>query len=180
MRATDSHGFTRNLFLMALAVLAIVGVAHAQQNASSAVYRYRAAIAALMQLKPGMTVAEVGTTQSVIGSELLALVGSGGRVISAPVDKVGVTKLEPASVDAVALLSALPTVLEPKTLFDGLARAVKPGGVLVVVDVPQENDGTRVVGLEAEDVVTLATAAGFKREAESGIVPGHYAIRFRK
>jgi predicted methyltransferase len=180
MRATDSHEFTRNLFLVALAVVATVSVAHAQQNASSAVYRYRAAIAALMQLKPGMTVAEVGTTQSVIGSELLALVGSGGRVISAPVDQVGVTKLEPASVDAVALLSALATVLEPKTLFDGLARAVKPGGVLVVVDVPQENDGKRVIGLEAEDVVTLATAAGFKREAESGIVPGHYAIRFRK
>jgi len=29
-------------------------------------------------------------------------------------------------------------------------------------------------------VVMLATAAGFKRETESGIVPGHYAIRFRK
>jgi len=180
MPATDSHGFIRNLFLMALAVVATAGVAHAQQNASNAVYRYRAAIAALMQLKPGMTVAEVGTAPNVLHSDLLALVGTGGRVISAEVDKVGVTNLEPASVDAVALLSALPAVLEPKTLFDGLAKAVKPGGVLVVVDVPQENDGKRVVGLEAEDVVKLATAAGFKREAESGIVPGHYAIRFRK
>jgi hypothetical protein len=166
--------------LTPLAIVATIGVAHAQQNAPSAVYRYRAAIAALMQIKPGMTVAEVGTPPNVLGSELLALVGSGGRVISAPADKVGVTKLEPASVDAVALLSTLPVVLEPKTLFDGLAKAIKPGGVLLVVDVPQENDGKRVVGLEAEDVVKLATAAGFKREAESGIVPGHYAIRFRK
>ena len=132
------------------------------------------------QIKPGMTVAEVGTTPNVIGSDLLALVGTGGRVISAPVDKVGVTKLEPASVDAVAVLSTLPVVLEPKTMFETIAKAVKPGGVMLVVDVPQENDGKRVIGLEAEDVVKLATAAGFKREAESGIVPGHYAIRFRK
>ena len=95
MRATDSHALTRNLFLTALAVVATLGLAHAQANASNVVYRYRAAIAALLQIKPGMTVAEVGTTPSVIGAELLALVGSGGRVISAPVDKVGVTKLDP-------------------------------------------------------------------------------------
>ena len=167
--------------LTVAAVVATVGAAHAQQpKESSAVYRYRAAIAALMQVKPGMTVAEVGTSPNVIGSDLLALVGSGGRVISAPVDKVGATKLEPASLDAVAVLSTLTVVLEPKTMFEGIAKAVKPGGVMLVVDVPQENDGKRVIGLEAEDVVTLATAAGFKREAESGIVPGHYAIRFRK
>lgn len=163
----------------ALAVVATVSIAHGQANTGSAVYRYRAAIAALMQIKPGMTVAEVAPAP-VIGSELLALAGSGGKVITAPADKVGVTKLEPATVDAVAVLSTLPSVLEPKTLFDGLGKAVKPGGVLLVVDVPQENDGKRIVGLEAEDVVKLATAAGFKREAESGIVPGHYAIRFRK
>lgn len=169
----------RNL-IAAVVIAASAGSAAAQQNAPTAVYRYRAAIAALMQLKPGMAAAEVGTGPAIMRSELLALVGAGGRVISAPVDKVGVTKLEPGSVDGIALLTVFTTVLEPKTLFDGLAKAVKPGGVLLVVDVPQENDGKRVVGLEAEDVVKLATAAGFKREAESGIVPGHYAIRFRR
>lgn len=61
-----------------------------------------------------------------------------------------------------------------------MAAALKPGGALLVVDVPRESDGRKVVGIEAEDVVRFATAAGLKREAESGIVPGHYAIRFRK
>ena len=180
MPATDEHRLATHTILAAATIAATMAVAYAQPDASNAVYRYRAAIAALMQIKPGMTVAEVGTSSNVLGSELLALVGSGGRVISAPVDKVGVTKLEPASVDAVALLGTLPFVLEPKTLFDGLAKAVKPGGVLLVVDLPQENDGKRVVGRQAEDGVTLAAAAGLKTETESGIVPGHYAIRFRK
>jgi len=57
---------------------------------------------------------------------------------------------------------------------------LKPGGALVIVDLPAESVGSRVVGIDADDVVQLASAAGLKREAESTVVPGHYAIRFRK
>ena len=157
-----------------------VGLA-AQGNAATAVSRYRAAIAALLQLKPGMVAAEVGSTAGVIGSELTPLVGPAGRVISATLDrKTASTNLEPASVDAVALITVFGVVDRHKELLEQMAAALKPGGALLVVDVPQENDGRKVVGIEAEDVVRLATAAGLKREAESGIVPGHYAIRFRK
>ena len=173
---------SRTFVGVALACLASAGVAlAAQPNQSSAVYRYRAAIAALLQLKPGMTAAEVGATPGIIAPEMTPLVAANGRVITAKVDAASATPtLDAASVDAVALISALTVMTEHKNLFDGLAKALKPGGVLLVVDVPQENDGKRAIGLEAEDVVKLATAAGFKREAESGIVPGHYAIRFRK
>jgi precorrin-6B methylase 2 len=168
-----------------VAAAAMIGLAAAtlaaQGTASTAVYRYRAAIAALLQLKPGMVAAEVGSTPGVIGPEMAPLVGSGGRVISATLDrKTAATNLEPASVDAVALVTVFGVVEQHKALLEKLAAALKPGGALLVVDVPQENDGKKVVGIEAEDVVKLATAAGLKREAESGIVPGHYAIRFRK
>lgn len=153
----------------------------AQGTASTAVYRYRAAIAALLQLKPGMVAAEVGSTAGVIGPEMAPLVGSAGRVISATLDpKTAATSLEPASVDAIALVTVFGIVSQHKDLLEGMAAALKPGGALLVVDVPQESDGRKVVGIEADDVVKLATAAGLKREAESGIVPGHYAIRFRK
>ena len=170
-------------FVPAAAVLCLAAatLTAAQGTASTAVYRYRAAIAALLQLKPGMVAAEVGSTPGVIGPEMAPLVGSGGRVISASLDrKTAATNLEPASVDAVALVTVFGLIDQHKDLLDRMAAVLKPGGALLVVDVPQENDGKKVVGIEAEDVVKLATAAGLKREAESGIVPGHYAIRFRK
>ena len=169
--------------LVAAAALVCVAAATAgaQGNAATAVYRYRAAIAALLLLRPGMIAAEAGSTPGVIGPEMTPLVGPTGRVINATVDRrTGALDLEPASVDAIALIAMFGVVERHKDLIDRAAGALKPGGVLLVVDVPQENDGKRVVGLDAEDVVKLATAAGFKREAESGIVPGHYAIRFRK
>ena len=163
-------------------ICAVTGVAlTAQGNAAGAVSRYRVAIAGLLQLKPGMVAAEVGSTPGVIGAEMAPLVGPGGRVISATLDrKRGSTNLEPASVDAVALITVFGVIDRHKELVEQLAAALRPGGALLVVDVPQENDGRTVVGIEAEDVVRLAAAAGLKREAESGIVPGHYAIRFRK
>ena len=169
-------------FVSAAAVLVVAAAALAAQGtASTAVYRYRAAIAALLQLKPGMVAAEVGSTGTILGPEMTPLVGSGGRVIGATLDRTtGATTLEPASVDAVALLTVFGVTDRHQPLLEHVAAALKPGGALLVVDVPQENDGKKVVGIEAEDVVKLATAAGLKREAESGIVPGHYAIRFRK
>jgi len=167
--------------LLVAAAVVSTATANAQPDQQSAPYRYRAAIVALLQLKPGMTTAEVNPTPGVVAPEMLRVVTTSGRVITAALDvKTGGTNLEPVSVDAVALVSALTSTDQYKPLFDGLAGAVKSGGVLLVVDAPQENDGKKAVGLEAEDVVKLATAAGFKREAESGIVPGHYAIRFRK
>ena len=165
----------------ALVCVAAATPTSAQGTASTAVHRYRAAIAALLQLKPGMVAAEVGSSASVIAPEMRPLVGPGGRIITATFDAAaGTTSLEPASVDAVALVTVLGATDRHQLLFEHLAAALKPGGALLVVDVPQENDGRKVVGLEAEDVVKLAAAAGLKREAESGIVPGHYAVRLRK
>lgn len=164
----------------ALVCLAATGLA-AQDTAPTAVYRYRAAIAALLQLKPGMVAAEVGSTPAVIGPMMTPLVGASGRVITATLDRTtGATDLEAGSVDAIALITVFTVTDRHQDVVGKAAAALKPGGALLVVDVPQENDGKKVVGIEAEDVVKLATAAGLKREAESGIVPGHYAIRFRK
>jgi predicted methyltransferase len=166
----------------AAALVCVASVtAAAQGNAASAVYRYRAAIASLLQLKPGMIAAEVSFAPAVIVPEMTPKVATNGRAFAATLDKkTGATNLEPASVDAIALITAFGSVEQPKALVDDLAKALKPGGALLVVDVPQENDGKKITGMEADDVVKLAAAAGLKREAESGIVPGHYSIRFRK
>ncbi|HET7695627.1 MAG TPA: hypothetical protein VFK57_07970 [Vicinamibacterales bacterium] len=154
----------------------------AQDNAATAVHRYRAAIAALMQLKPGMSVAEVGSSPAaVIASELAPLVGPNGRVMFGTLDRTtGAIGIPDGRVDAIALIEVFSATDLHKGVIDRAAAALGTGGILLVVDVPQENDGRKVTGLEADDVVKLAAAAGLKREAESGIVPGHYSIRFRK
>jgi hypothetical protein len=37
-----------------------------------------------------------------------------------------------------------------------------------------------MVGIDVEDVIALAGAAGLSHERENGVVPGHYALIFRK
>ena len=174
------------------------------ENASQAPFRYRVAIAGLLQLKPGMTAAEVGTVSGFVARAMAPQVGPTGRVIATTLNpgmvaymtdrarseglstftavaaKPGSTGLEPASADAIALVGVFGGVEQRKEMLQALGGALKPGGALLIVDLPAENDGKKVIGIEAEDVVKLAVEAGFRREAESGIVPGHYAIRFRK
>jgi ubiquinone/menaquinone biosynthesis C-methylase UbiE len=179
-------------------------IAARQEQASSAVYRYRVAIAALLQLKPGMVAAEVGTASGFVARAMIAQVGSAGRVIATTVDpkmaeymtnraraeglgnfsavvaQPHTSGLEPASVDAIAIVNAFSALPRQPEMLQSLASSLKPGGALLIVDLPREGQGASQVGIDADDVVALATAAGFQREAESSVVPGQYAIRFRK
>jgi cyclopropane fatty-acyl-phospholipid synthase-like methyltransferase len=95
----------------------------------------------------------------------------------APADASG---LEPASTDAIAIVNAFSALPHQPELLRSLASSLKPGGALLIVDLPREGLGASQIGIDADDLVKLATAAGFTREAESSVVPGHYAIRFRK
>lgn len=174
------------------------------ENASSAAFRYRVAIAALLQLTPGMAAAEVGTSSGFVARAIAAQVGPTGRVIATTVDPKMAeymtdrarteglanfsarvapsdgTGLEPASVDAIAIVNAFSAFPRQPEMLQSLASSLKPGGALLIVDLPREGQGASQIGIDADDLVKLATAAGFKREAESSVVPGEYAIRFRK
>ena len=169
------------LAAMALVACLSAKAVGAQGTAATAIHRYRAAIAALLQLKPGMAAAEVAASSGVLAPEMSVLVGATGSVIEGSFDRQsGALGLKPRSADALALLGLFGLTDRHQDVMNQAAVALKPGGALLVVDVPQENDGRKVIGIEADDVVKLAAAAGLKREAESGIVPGHYSIRFRK
>lgn len=174
------------------------------ESESRPVYRYRVAIAALLQLKPGMVVAEVGAGSGFLARTMAGLVGATGRVIATELDpkmveymnararaegiqnftaivgQPGASALAPSSVDAIALVNTFSFFDNPKGMLQSLSDALKPGGAMLIVDFPREGQGAAQTGIDADDVVSLATAAGLKREAESGIVPGHYAIRLRK
>ena len=174
------------------------------ENASVAAFRYRAAIAGLLELEPGMVAAEVGAVSGYVARAMASQVGPNGRVIASTLEprmvvymgqraeseglknfstvlgQPAATGLEPASVDAAVVVNAFSAFTRQADMLQAIAAALKPGGALLVVDLPREGVGSAQVGIDADDLVKLATTAGFKREAESSVVPGQYAIRFRK
>ena len=200
----------------ALAIAALAGTTVIAQSGTPAeiaakwespaqpVYRYRVAIAGLLNLKPGMTAAEVGATTGFVARAMAAQVGPSGRVLAAVADdrlaayvqeraraegatlvtavvaKPGSSGLDAASVDAIAIADAFSAFPDRPAMLRDLVSALKPGGSLLIVDFPREGQGATQAGIDADEVVALAAAAGLKREAESSVVPGHYALRFRK
>jgi hypothetical protein len=150
----------------------------AQDRAAStrAVYRYRVAIAGLLQLKPGRR--RPRSDRPRVSSQGDGRPSPpGGRAVARPVAR----GLDPASLDAMALLDFFSASHRRRTSSRSLRAALKPGGALLVVDVAREGSGRTSKGIDAEDALSQAAAAGISSgEAESGIVPGHFAIRFRK
>jgi ubiquinone/menaquinone biosynthesis C-methylase UbiE len=174
------------------------------EGATRAVFRYRVAIVGLMELKPGMTVADIGAGSGFLARVMADQVGPTGKAIATELDRRMVdymnaraqaeglrnfsaiqgqptsTGLAALSVDAVALVNVLSYFDRPREMLQSIAASLKPGGLMLVVDLPREGQGTSETGIDADEVITLATTAGFERVNENGIVPGHYAIRFRK
>jgi ubiquinone/menaquinone biosynthesis C-methylase UbiE len=174
------------------------------ESTTRAVFRYRVAIVGLMELKPGMTAAEIGAGSGFLARMMAEQVGPTGKAIATELDRRMVdymnaraqaeglrnfsavqgqptsSGLAPRSVDAVALVNVLSFFDRQREMLQSIAASLKPGGLMLVVDLPREGQGTSETGIDADEVVALATTAGFERVNENGIVPGHYAIRFRK
>lgn len=174
------------------------------EEPSRALFRYRAAITGLMQLKPGMTAAEVGAGSGYLARFIAEKVGPGGRVIANELEPKMVaymnaragreglknfgavkgqptsTGFEAGSIDAMAAVYAFSFFDHPEEMLKSMNASLKPNGLLLIVDVPREGIEKSAPGMDAEEVVALATAAGFNRERENGVVPGHYALIFRK
>lgn len=174
------------------------------ESPTRAVFRYRVAITGLMELKPGMVAADVGAGSGFLARVMAAQVGPTGKVIATELNRGMVdymnaraqaeglrnfsaiqaqpasTGLDPASVDALALVDTFSFFDRPREMLESIARSLKAGGLMLIVDLPREGQGTSEVGLDADEVVALVTAAGFQRLDETTLVPGEYALRFRK
>jgi cyclopropane fatty-acyl-phospholipid synthase-like methyltransferase len=174
------------------------------ENPARPVFRYRTAIVSMLQLKPGMSVAEIGAGSGFLARLIAAAVAPDGRVTATELDATMVdhmnarakaenlanfraiagqpiaTALEPASVDAIAVVDTFSYFDNPREMLASINSALKPGGLMLVVDVPREGQGASQAGIDAEDVIAQASAAGFKRQDEINVVPGHYALRFRR
>lgn len=174
------------------------------EEPSRALFRYRAAMTGLMQVKPGMKVGEVGAGSGYLSRFIAGAVGPEGHVFANELEpkmvaymkaraaKEGVTNVtavqgtatstgfEPASLDAVAIVYAFSFFDQREAMLKSIHASLKPGGLLLIVDLPSEQVGTTIVGIDAEDVSSLASTAGFTLARENGVVPGHYALIFRK
>ena len=200
---TTAQETPRNIWAQQYKDRTAAAMAEQFEQPARAVFRYRVAIAGLMELRPGMTAAEIGAGSGFLSRVIAQQVGPGGRVIATELDDKmvaymnerakaeGLTNfaalkgetassgLEPASVDAIAMVNTYSFFDRPKEMLQSAVKALKPGGLLLIVDIPQTGSGASRSGVEAEDVIAAATAAGLSPAGESAVVPGHYALRFR-
>jgi SAM-dependent methyltransferase len=161
-------------------------------------------------LKPGMTVADVGAGTGLFMSELAHGVGPAGRVYEidiAPafvehlrerarseslgqVEVVQCTErsveLPAGSVDVALVCDTYHHFEYPQSTLASLREALKPGGVLAVVDFERRPDSRpwvlEHVRCGSEQVIAEIEAAGFHLE-DRPAVPGlseNYLLRFRK
>jgi ubiquinone/menaquinone biosynthesis C-methylase UbiE len=174
------------------------------EEPSRPLFRYRQAIAGLMQLKPGMTVGEVGAGSGYLSRFIAEKVGPTGRVIANELEpkmveymnaraaKDGVkncaavrgtavsTGFDAGALDAVAMVYSFSFFDHPAEMLKSVSDSLKPNGLMLIVDSPREGLAATAPGMDADEVLALATAGGFDRVGENGVVPGHYALIFRK
>jgi ubiquinone/menaquinone biosynthesis C-methylase UbiE len=172
------------------------------EEPSRALFRYRAAMSGLMGVKLGMKVGEVGAGSGYLSRYVAEKVGPEGHVFANELEpkmveymkaraaKEGVknftavqgtvssTGFDAGSLDAIAAVYSLSFFDDRAGMMKSISESLKPGGLLLVVDIPSEQVNGRMVGIEVEEVIALAAGAGLKRERENGVVPGHYALIF--
>lgn len=172
-------------------------------------------IAEVMRLRPGLLVADVGAGDGEWTVDIARRVGSDGHVwateiadeeledIRRRVESEGLgnvtvvrgdqttTGLPDACCDAILLRLVYHHFTDPPRMRADLRRALRPGGVLAVVDIePQENwrklEGVPERGghgIPAEDLVRELTADGFRevrRLEDWNDDPDRYCVVFRR
>jgi ubiquinone/menaquinone biosynthesis C-methylase UbiE len=125
----------------------------------------------LFELKPGMTVADVGAGFGAWTMELAKVVGPSGRVYASDIGAAqlaalreaakkhsNVTVVEGAATstnlpagccDAVLIRDAYHHLTEPDPIVKSLAAALKPGGRLAVIDFPPRTNSEVPTGVPA-------------------------------
>jgi SAM-dependent methyltransferase len=170
------------------------------ENEGRPVYRHRADIIKLLDLAPALAVAEIGAGSGFLSRLAGRIVGPTGHVIATELDstmvaymndrakaeglpnvrailgRVNAAGLDPLSMDVVVIVNTYSFFDQPDTMMRSIAGALKPGGLLVIVDFPPSNGE----GTDPQSVISTAAASGLVFVDRSGVVPSHFALRFRK
>jgi ubiquinone/menaquinone biosynthesis C-methylase UbiE len=144
-------------------------------------------LVAALDLKPGMTVADIGTGAGFMLPYLAEAVGAGGTVIAEDIFPdfleqarktaqakslsnvqfvLGTEKgvnLEPNSIDVALVLDAYHHFDYPAEMLASLHRALKPGGRLAIVDFYQKGfRDPKHIRLDEKEVIQEITKHGFR------------------
>lgn len=163
-----------------------------------------------LALKPGMVVADVGAGKGQLTRALAGTVGPGGRVFATEIDpdrleglramlaeaklaNVTIVEAKPRDsglpagcCDAIVLRRVYHHVTDPAETNASLLRALRPGGLLAVIDFPPPFFiGRGSLGVAAQSVVDEVTASGFEMLQLRRDWPGRgpletYCALFRK
>jgi len=140
-----------------------------------------------LALKAGMVVADVGAGKGELTLALAGEVGPSGRVFSTETDPVRLARLRetvaraglghvtvvearsrdtglpPACCDAIVLRRVYHHLTDPASTNASLLRSLRPGGVLVVIDLPPPFSGHRgPLGISPQVVVDEVKRSGFE------------------
>jgi ubiquinone/menaquinone biosynthesis C-methylase UbiE len=137
----------------------------------------------VLALQQGMVVADVGAGKGQLTLALAKEVGSSGRVFSTEIDperlarlranvghnvtvveaRASETGLPPGCCDAIVLRRVYHHLTDPASVNASLRQSLRPGGVLVIIDMPPPFSWLRgSLGVPAQAVVEEVKAGGFE------------------
>jgi predicted methyltransferase len=171
------------------------------------VYDKRQQIAAALEIRPGMTVADVGAGTGAFTAVFSVNVGAGGAVIAQDVSAEFVrgieararrenlanvrtvlggekdARLPPASVDLVFVCDTYHHFEYPQAMLASLHAALKPGGRLAVIDyekIPGRSSAWVMGHVRAgrEKVIAEIEAAGFRLHKSHALLRENFFVEF--
>jgi len=164
-------------------------------------------LAALLELRPGMNIAEIGAGTGWLTVEMAERIGPSGQAYStelsaerrddiketaaaARVDNVEIveageatTNLPPGCCDAIFMRRVYHHLSNAPAINASLYEALRPGGRLVIIDFEAQGFLGVVthMGIAQADLISQVTAAGFELvQIENWPAWNHYAASFRK
>ncbi len=174
------------------------------EGATREVVVKRDEIVAACELKPGMTVADVGAGTGLFTRLLAPKVGPGGKVFALEIKKDLVehlqktcreqkldnvetllstpksTELPPASIDMAFICDTYHHFDHPREMLASIRSALRPGGWLVNLDYHKAGKMKDHVRSDKKTVCAEIEAAGFTLVDENEKIPEHHFLRFTK
>jgi ubiquinone/menaquinone biosynthesis C-methylase UbiE len=162
---------------------------------------------ALLGIQRGMVVADVGAGTGYMTMRLAPLVGSEGRVYATDIQPAMLdiirrkadaakltnvvivqgtdreTGLPPGAIDLVLLVDVYHELSNPEAMLDGIRRALKPGGGLVLIEYRKEDPGVPIASthrMSVADARAEVEARGLQFERLVSDLPRQHVIVFRK
>jgi predicted methyltransferase len=173
----ELYSMRRSVLASCLAVLFVVPVLSQQTSLTDAQLKSAAIevprLAELLELKPGMAIADVGAGFGAWTMRFSALVGPSGRVYATDIGgpqltalretvkkeglanvtviegAVNATNLPNACCDAILIRDAYHHLTQPEPIIKSFAAALKPGGRLAVIDFPPRPNSELPEGVPA-------------------------------